>query len=71
MFIIYCGLIPIILVLGFVTTMTVELPFGHLLKIAITDIKQSAKEKKGSAKNESLLTSESINDAIVKKEEAK
>lgn len=45
-FMVYLGQLPIILVLGFVMTVTIEIPFGHLLRIFMGKLKNDRKRSK-------------------------
>jgi hypothetical protein len=58
MFAIYGGLLTICLTLGFVTTLTIELPFANLLKLATSGNKGKREKVKDLEKGESLVTTD-------------
>lgn len=53
----YLGLLVICLFFGFVMTVTIEVPFGNLLKISISKDEKSKVKKSLASKDQSLLTS--------------
>lgn len=57
MFVTYVGLLPIILFFGFMMTITIELPFGTMLKMAMANFQPKNVKKPLAKKDESLVTS--------------
>ena len=62
------GMLVLSLFFGFIATMTIEVPFANMLKLAFMGLKEKEKSKKSVKKDESVLTSEGVHEELSKKD---